>query len=114
MIDNKLYAVLRHMLKIESHYYQAISVDAGLDVLLKSNVSKNDLDGAFRALISGGYILATDDSGYFFYITPKAHATVEEFRRTRFMFWLPTIISIASFLIAVATLITNIIRLSSC
>lgn len=103
MIDNKLYAVLRHMLKIESHYYQAISVDAVLDVLLKSNVSKNDLLGAFRGLISCGYILATDDSGDFFYITPKAHATVEEFRRTRFMFWLPTIISIISVLISLTS-----------
>lgn len=109
MIDNKLYKVLSRLLKAEKHYYCKISLIAATDAFKKLGIPPKEVLGAVRALIDDGYMAAADISGNYFYLTPKAHATVEEVKRTRLMFWLPVIISITSVLISLVSLISSIL-----
>ena len=109
MIDNTLYKVLRQLLKLETHYYCKLPISSIDAAFKKSGLSENDVFEAVRALVSAGYMCATDSSGDYVRLTPQAHVTVEEFRRTRLMFWLPTIISITSVLISLVSLISSIL-----
>lgn len=94
MIDNHLYKVLKLLIGLESHYYQRINRTDAANLLIKSGVDAKIVNESLSLLAKDGFIKATDLNNNSFCITPKAHATVEEMKRTRMMFWLPVIISI--------------------
>lgn len=96
MIDNHLYKVLKQLIRLESHYYQRIKRTDAADLLIKSGVDAEIVSESLSLLTKDGYIKATDINNNSFCITPKAHATVEEMKRTRMMFWIPVIISITA------------------
>lgn len=96
MIDNHLYKVLKQLIRLESHYYQKIERGKAVDRLIESGVDAEVVDESLALLAKDGYIKSADIYNEKFCITPKAHATVEEMKRTRMMFWLPVIISITA------------------
>ncbi|MBQ9709464.1 MAG: hypothetical protein IJV67_02450 [Clostridia bacterium] len=98
LIDNKLYKFLKITLSIEKYYFAPISIDDLLSALNNNSYSKKDVKGAVEALITNGYLKAYDDSGNTFRIMPKAHAMVEDVKRSRKMFWIPVIISAVTLL----------------
>ena len=96
MIDNHLYKVLKKLIKLESHYYQKIERANAEDCLAESGIDTDIIKDSLSLLAKDGYIKAKELYYESFYITPKAHAAIEEAKRARLMFWIPVIISIVA------------------
>lgn len=96
MIDNHLYKVLKKLIKLEKHYYQKIKRIDAENRLSKSGIKIDSIQESLSLLAKDGYIKAKELYYESFYITPKAHAAIEEAKRARMMFWIPVIISIVA------------------
>lgn len=96
MIDNHLYKVLKKLIKLEKYYYQKIERVDAANLLIESGIDVETIDGSLNLLKKFNYIKATSLYCESFYITPKAHAAIEEAKRARMMFWIPVIISIVA------------------
>ena len=98
MIDNHLYKVLKKLISLEEYYYQKIELTKAVNLLMKSKVKAKEIDSSLSMLEDEGYIKMPDSPSKRFIITPKAHAAIEEAKRTRLTFWIPVVISIVALL----------------